>query len=119
MTDIENINNEQKQSKYIKKYYTEKRKQYFKDLYQNKKLELKLKREQQKGNENITINDIRILGRGQPPLPEDKKRITKQSYNKLCTLLNKMEKMGIESEDIQNKKQEYENELTRRQIIKA
>ena len=116
---MENNDIEKKQSKYVKKYYTEKRQQYFKDLYENKKLELKLKREQQKGNENITIDDIKILKRGQPPLPEEKRAITKQSYDKLCRLLNKMEKMGVVNDEIYEKVNEYETELRHRQIIKA
>ena len=108
-----------KQKGYWAKYNTEERKKKFKERYNNNKLELKLKREQEKGKENITIDDIEIYERGRPKLPEELKQINKKNYTKLQSILKRMEKIGVESEEIKNKVEEYEQELTRRHILKT
>jgi hypothetical protein len=119
MTETNNNEHSKKQAGYWKKYYTEERKEKLKNYYQTNKLKLKLKREQNKGNENITLDDIEIFGRGQPKLPEEKKEITKRNYEKLQRLIKNMQNLGITCNDIQEKAREYENELIRRNLIKA
>ena len=121
--EIKNINETERKTKkqkgYWAKYNTEERKQKFKERYENNKLELKLKREKEKGNENITIDEIEIYERGRPKLPEEIKKINKKNYTKLQSILKRMEKIGFVSDDIKNKVEEYEQELTRRNILKA
>jgi len=121
--EIKKINDMERKTKkqkgYWAKYNTEERKKKFKERYNNNKLELKLKREQEKGKENITIDDIEIYERGRPKLPEELKQINKKNYTKLQSILKRMEKIGVESEEIKNKVEEYEQELTRRHILKT